>query len=99
VTNTLFMLGMSLLLGGLKHHLQEFNRASARLQAGLLFLATVALLIPSAVSTAESGAGAIFTQQLSVGLAGLSSWPTPGHALYAQDPSRLVCERRIRRRA
>ena len=71
VTNTLFMLGMSLLLGGLKHHLQEFNRASARLQAGLLFLATVALLIPSAVSTAESGAGAIFTQQLSVGLAGL----------------------------
>jgi Ca2+:H+ antiporter len=71
VTNTLFMLGMSLLLGGLKHHLQEFNRAGARLQAGLLFLATVALLIPSAVSTAESGAGAIFTQQLSVGLAGL----------------------------
>jgi Ca2+:H+ antiporter len=71
VTNTLFMLGMSLLLGGLKHHLQEFNRAGARLQAGLLFLATVGLLIPSAVSTAESGAGAAFTQQLSVGLAGL----------------------------
>ena len=71
VTNTLFMLGMSLLLGGLKHHLQEFNRAGARLQAGLLFLATVALLIPSAVSTAESGAGAVFTEQLSLGLAGL----------------------------
>ena len=62
VTNTLFMLGMSLLLGGLKHHLQEFNRAGARLQAGLLFLATVALLIPSAVSTAESGVGAVFTR-------------------------------------
>ena len=71
VTNTLFMLGFSLLLGGLKYHLQEFNRASARLQAGLLFLATIALLIPSAVSNAESGAGAVFTQQLSVGLAGL----------------------------
>src|SRR5918995_21294 len=47
VTNTLFMLGMSFLLGGLKHHVQQFNKASARLQAGLLFLATVALLIPS----------------------------------------------------
>ena len=67
VTNTLFMLGASFLLGGLKHHMQEFNRSTARLQAGLLFLATVALLIPSAVSEADSAA-ARFTQELSVGL-------------------------------
>ena len=33
VTNTLFMLGVSFLLGGLKHHVQEYNRVSARLQA------------------------------------------------------------------
>ena len=39
------------------------------MQAGLLFLATVALLIPSAVGTADSAAGAAFTQKLSVGLA------------------------------
>src|SRR3954454_16306824 len=56
VTNTLFMLGMSFLLGGLKHHVQEYNRVSARLQAGLLFLATLAILIPSAVSEADSTA-------------------------------------------
>jgi Ca2+:H+ antiporter len=55
VTNTLFMLGASFLLGGLKHHVQEYNRVGARFQAGLLFLATVALLIPSAVSVADSG--------------------------------------------
>jgi Ca2+:H+ antiporter len=42
VTNTLFMLGASFLLGGLTHHVQEYNRVSARVQAGLLFLATVA---------------------------------------------------------
>jgi Ca2+:H+ antiporter len=54
VTNSLFMLGGSFLLGGLRHHLQEFNSASARLQAGLLFLATIGLLIPSAVSQADS---------------------------------------------
>ena len=66
VTNTLFMLGASFLLGGLKFHVQEYNRVSARMQAGLLFLATVALLIPSAVSEADSKA---FTQTLSVGLA------------------------------
>ena len=69
VTNTLFMLGASFLLGGLKHHVQEFNRVSARLQAALLFLATVALLIPSAVAQADSASQAAFTQKLSVGLA------------------------------
>ena len=69
VTNTLFMLGASFLLGGLKHHIQEYNRAGARMQAGLLFLATVALLIPSLVGTADSAARAAFTQKLSVGLA------------------------------
>ncbi len=69
VTNTLFMLGASFLLGGLKHHVQEYNRANARVQAGLLFLATVALLVPSAVATADSAAAAAFTQKLSVSLA------------------------------
>jgi len=69
VTNTLFMLGASFLLGGLKYHVQEYNRVSARLQAGLLFLATIALLIPSAIAKAELAAGATFTHKLSVGLA------------------------------
>ena len=54
VSNSLFMLGASFLLGGMKYHVQEFNRASARLQAGLLFLATVGLLVPSAVSQADA---------------------------------------------
>jgi Ca2+:H+ antiporter len=69
VTNTLFMLGASFLLGGMKHHTQEYNRVSARLQAGLLFLSTVALLVPSAVAEADSATGAAFTNKLSVGLA------------------------------
>src|SRR5712672_2210817 len=68
VTNTLFMLGASFLLGGLKHHAQQYNRASARLQAGLLFLATVAILIPSAVTEAYSVTGSAFTETLSVSL-------------------------------
>ena len=69
VTNTLFMLGASFLLGGLKHHTQEFNRSGARLQAGLLFLATVALLVPSAIAAADSTTNAAFTGKLSAGLA------------------------------
>jgi len=69
VTNTLFMLGASFLLGGLKHRVQEYNKAGARLQAGLLFLATIALLIPSAISVADSAGGAAVLSKLSVGLA------------------------------
>ena len=68
VTNTLFMLGASFILGGLKHHLQEFNRVNARLQASLLFLATIGLLIPSTVGVADSGPQTPFTAQLSLGL-------------------------------
>ena len=69
VTNTLFMLGASFLLGGLKYHVQEYNRVSARVQAGLLFLATVALLVPSAAAESDAGATAGFVQKLSLGLA------------------------------
>jgi len=68
VTNTLFMLGASLLLGGLKHHVQEYNRANARLQVGMLFLSTFALLVPSSVSETQSSA---VTESLSLGLAGI----------------------------
>jgi Ca2+:H+ antiporter len=67
VTNVLFLLGMSFFLGGLKHHLQEFNRAGARLQAGLLLLAAVALILPSAIAKADSAAGATISR-LSVGM-------------------------------
>ncbi len=69
VANSMFMLGASFLLGGLKYHVQEYNRVSARMQAGLLFLATIALVIPSAVAEADAGTGGTFTQKLSVGLA------------------------------
>lgn len=68
VTNILFMLGASFLLGGLKHHTQNFNAASARLQAGLLFLATTALLVPTAVAHGVA-ADAPVLQDLSLALA------------------------------
>src|SRR5262247_3683688 len=69
VTNTLFMLGASFLLGGLKYHTQEYNRITARVQAALLFLATVALLIPSAVARTDGIDTGAFTAKLSLGLA------------------------------
>lgn len=50
VTNALFMTGMSFLLGGLRHHVQDFNSGSTRLQVALLFLAAFGLMVPSALA-------------------------------------------------
>jgi Ca2+:H+ antiporter len=69
VTNTLFMLGASFLLGGLRYHVQEYNRATARLYAALLFLAAIALLSPSAIAQADLVQGGASTHKLSVALA------------------------------
>ena len=69
VTNTLFMLGASFLLGGLRHHEQQFNKASARLQAVLLFLATIGLFLPTIVGSRIAASSADVTQKLSLYLA------------------------------
>ena len=68
VTNSLFMLGASFLLGGFRYHIQEFNRVGARLQAGLLFLATVALLIPSTIGARGLSGATQFSRDLSIPL-------------------------------
>lgn len=68
VTNTLFMLGASFLLGGLRYRIQEYNRAGGRLYSALLLMATVALLAPSAVANLDLAHGEAITQKLSIGL-------------------------------
>jgi Ca2+:H+ antiporter len=69
VTNALFMLGMSFLLGGLRYHVQDYNRASGRLYSALLSMATIALLAPAAVADLDLARGDGMAQTLSVGLA------------------------------
>lgn len=68
VANTLFMLGASFLLGGLKYHVQDYSRVNARLQTSLLFLATTAMIVPSAIASAEVEITPAFMQKLSLGL-------------------------------
>src|SRR5215216_2351982 len=81
VTNSLFMLGASFLLGGLRYRTQEFNRAGGRLHAALLLMATIALITPAAVANLDLAQGSSVTAKLSTGLAilligayGLSLW-------------------------
>lgn len=70
VTNSLFMLGGAFLLGGLRHRVQEFNSSTARMQTGMLLLAAVALIVPSAVGRLAGGRVelGLYQQQLAVGL-------------------------------
>ena len=69
VTNALFMLGVSFLLGGLRYHLQDYNRAGGRLYAALLLMATIALLAPTAVADLDPARGDGMAQKLSAALA------------------------------
>jgi Ca2+:H+ antiporter len=69
VTNSLFMLGASLLLGGLRYHVQEYNRAGGRMYSALLLMATIALLAPAAVSELDLARGEVMAQNFSAALA------------------------------
>jgi Ca2+:H+ antiporter len=69
VTNSLFMLGASFLLGGLKHRIQEYNWAGVRLYSALLLMAAIALLAPAAVADLDLAQGEVVSQKLSTGLA------------------------------
>ena len=92
VTNALFMLGASFLLGGLKHHTQEFNRAGARLQAACFCRRGCVADPVGGLRGRSLQPGLSFTQKLSVGLGGAAHhrlWAQP--AVLAQDPSRMVC--------
>src|SRR3954467_1149102 len=58
VTNSLFMLGVSFLIGGAKFKVQNYNRPNAFIQSSLLFIVCIALMVPTIVnkvSTEESG--------------------------------------------
>ena len=71
VTNVLFMLGLSMLLGGLKHRVQTYSKPIARLQTAMLLLATFALLVPSAIASTHERAFVEIGVQLSVALSAI----------------------------
>jgi Ca2+:H+ antiporter len=48
IVNLLLVLGVAMLFGGLRHHMQAFSTVSARSYSSLMLLAIVALLFPSA---------------------------------------------------
>src|SRR5206468_5067601 len=59
VGNLLLVMGMSVLIGGLRHGIQTFNAKIAGLDATLLFLAVIALFIPAVYVATSQGATSV----------------------------------------
>jgi Ca2+:H+ antiporter len=69
VTNSLFMLGMSFLQGGLKYKVQQFNQLNAFIQSSLLFVVCIALMVPTIVTKAADAGKAVPMNNISLGIA------------------------------
>jgi Ca2+:H+ antiporter len=72
IGNILLVLGLSILLGGLRHKEQRFNKTGARTAVISLSLAAIALVIPTVFHLAASGSPAGWSpaveRQLSLGI-------------------------------
>jgi Ca2+:H+ antiporter len=66
--NLLLILGLAMLLGGLKHKEQTFSRHSAEATAGLMVLATVALFVPAVFHKVQGGAAVPLLGPMSVAI-------------------------------
>jgi Ca2+:H+ antiporter len=71
ISNLLLVMGLSMLLGGLKYKEQEFQPLAARVNASSMNLAVISILLPTAVEYTSAGIGEQTLQQLSVAVAGV----------------------------
>lgn len=69
IGNLLLVMGLSMLLGGLRYKEQEFQPIVARVNASSMNLAVIAMLLPTAVNITSSGINPLTLQNLSVAVA------------------------------
>lgn len=66
IGNLLFVLGLAMLAGGIRHPRQRFNQTSAHAGISTLFLAVIALVVPALFLLTAPSAGARIIEELSV---------------------------------
>jgi Ca2+:H+ antiporter len=70
LANLLLALGMSFLLGGLRHHDQHFNPMAARAYSTMMMLAAMSMIVPSAFNRFFAAEGPILQENLlNIGIA------------------------------
>jgi Ca2+:H+ antiporter len=71
IGNALLVLGASVVVGGLKHETQYFNRTAAGLGVTLLALSTIGLVVPTIFHMVVSGQPNVHEKELSLEIAGV----------------------------
>jgi Ca2+:H+ antiporter len=69
IGNLLLVMGLAMLLGGLRYKEQSFAIESSRINSSVMNLAVIAILLPTAVEFTSSGIGEATLQGLSVAVA------------------------------
>jgi Ca2+:H+ antiporter len=69
LANMLLGLGLAFLLGGLRHHDQEFNLRGAQMQVSLMFMAVISLMVPGSFHTLISAETLHLERTLNTGVA------------------------------
>ena len=68
--NLLLVLGLSFLLGGLRHHTLEFNAQAVRVYSTMMFIAVISMALPSIYEQAFASSGPTVEQEkINIGLA------------------------------
>jgi Ca2+:H+ antiporter len=69
LTNLLLGLGLSFLLGGLRHHSQEFNPSGTRIHHTMMLIAVISMAIPGAFHRAVTDAAVRYEDHVNIGVA------------------------------
>jgi Ca2+:H+ antiporter len=69
ISNLLLVMGLSMLLGGIRYKEQTFQSLVARMNAAAMNLAVIAILVPTAVNYTSEGISQITLQNLSLAVA------------------------------
>lgn len=68
--NLLLVLGLSFLVGGLRHHTLEFNTQATRVYSTMMFIAVISMALPSIYEQAFApGAATVEMEKINIGLA------------------------------
>ncbi|MGE5895025.1 MAG: calcium/proton exchanger [bacterium] len=69
LANLLLGLGLAFLLGGLRHHIQEFNPRAAAMQASMMVLAVISMMVPGGYHTLVTEETLLHERSLNIGIA------------------------------
>jgi Ca2+:H+ antiporter len=69
MANLLLGLGLAFFLGGLRHHIQEFNPRAAGMQASMMMIAVISMLVPGSYHILVTDETIRYEHYLNVGIA------------------------------